>query len=254
MTTRTFAGGAGNLLINGGFEDGLNEWTSTIPAGSYSYSVVSDGSSYPHAFSYRRWNSGSDGGTAGLWQNLDLLVSDYSALYVELDVKVVSNTLHNSGWWSNTYGGSGEWPAIVGLTYEDKFGTVWTWVHGFFPDDNNENYGRTNFEYVARNQWRHYLSPNLVDVTTTTTAPHNVPLSSPPPYHLKTIFVGGSGWDYEGLFDSVRLWGDRIIVGGTTASMDPKHPLSAWITTVVGIAALTITTSVLARRKRFRET
>lgn len=200
------ANGIGNLLVNGGFEDGLNGWSSSTPAGSYSYNVISDGA-YLHALEYSRWNSGSDGGTCGQSQELDVLVSDYDSLYVELDVKVISNSLPNSGWWSDTYGGRGEFPALVSIIYEDENGSTWIWDHAFFPDDDNEYYGRTNFEYVVRNQWNHYVSPSLTEVTTTTTAPHNVPISSPTPHRLKSIFVGGTGWDYTGMIDNVKLWG-----------------------------------------------
>lgn len=252
ITTRIYASGTGDLLVNGGFEDGLNGWIQSTPAGSYSYNVVNDGTSHPTAMEYSRWNSHSDGAGTGLWQELDILVSDYSALYITLDVKVISNTLHNSGWWADVKGGGGEWPALVRIIYEDVFGAEWIWEHGFFPDDDNEYYGRTNFEYVVRNQWRHYVSPNLVDMTTTTTGPHNEPLYGPPPYRLKYINVGGTGWDVKGLFDSISLRGD-FAVGGTTTSINLEHPSSVWMTAIIGMVSVVFASSLYVKRRKSRK-
>ena len=205
---------SGDLVTNGGFEDGLYGWSSGgSGTGYWSYVVVNDGTEHPDALEYKRWASGADGGSAGVWQDLDILVSDYDSLYLELDVKVISNALQNSGWWSYQYGGYGEFPVAVFIRYEDSEGNTWNWNHNFFPSDNDEYYGRTNFSYVDRNVWYHYVSPNLADVTTTLTGPHNQPIPSPTPYRITCISVGGTGWDFNGRIDNVNLWGTTISDG-----------------------------------------
>lgn len=210
---------SGNLLTNGGFEDGFAGWTQTgSGGGSYYWTVVTNGT-HPHAFQYCRV-SGASGGSCGAYQPLDILVSDYTELYVELDVKVISNSLTNSGWWSYQYGGYGEWPATIYVTYEDADSNVWIWSHAFFPNDNNEYYGRTNFNYVTRNTWHHYVSPNLVDVTTTRTGPNNQPIPSPTPFKITRIWVGGTGWAFKGRYDNVNLWGIRFTDGILATSCD----------------------------------
>lgn len=198
---------SGNLLVNGGFEDGLTGWRNAFSGrGSHSATVVPNGTRLD-VLEYHRWNSGADGGTCAVVQDLDILVSDYTELYVECDAKVISNSLHDSGWWSYERGGYGEWPAKVTIIYEDATGTVWNWIHAFFPSDNNERWGRTEFEYVTRNTWVHYKSPNLINVNTTLTLPYNEPVASPPPHRIIGIAVGGNGWDFKGRIDNVNLWG-----------------------------------------------
>jgi outer membrane protein assembly factor BamB/ABC-type transport system substrate-binding protein len=207
--SQSASGHSGNLLINGGFENGLADWSYGYGGvGDHSHTVVADGT-YPDVMFYQRWNSGNDGGSIHVGQNLEIFVSSYRELYMELDVKVISNSLPDSGWWSDLYGGNGEFPARVLVNYEDANGGQWQWDHHFFPSDNYERYGRTNFEYVPRNTWCHYVSPNLVDVTTTTTGPGNTPLPSSTPYKITSVWVGGTGWDFSGMFDNVRLSGTR---------------------------------------------
>jgi hypothetical protein len=80
---------SGNLVTNGGFEDELDGWTTSGGGtGYYSHAVVNDGTEHPDALEYKRWASGADGGSVGTGQDLDILVSDYDSLYLELDVKV----------------------------------------------------------------------------------------------------------------------------------------------------------------------
>jgi hypothetical protein len=210
---------SGNLVTNGGFEDGLYGWTTSGGGtGYYSHVVVDDGTEHPDTLEYTRWASGADGGSAGAGQDLDILVSDYDSLYLELDVEVISNALQSSGWWSYQRGGYGEFPVAVFIRYEDSDGNIWNWNYNFFPSDNNEYYGRTNFSYVDRNVWYHYVSPNLADVTTTLTGPYNQPIPSPTPYRITGISVGGTGWDFNGRVDNVNLWGTKISDGIAPAS------------------------------------
>jgi len=48
-----------------------------------------------------------------------------------------------------------------------------------------------------------------VNVGTTTTKPHNVPIRSPPPKTITGIFMGGKGWDFCGRIDNAELYGEK---------------------------------------------
>jgi hypothetical protein len=188
------------------FSDGLKGWT-------YSYSgrtglgqaeVVYDREIDSDVLEYKRWQSYADGGSTGVYQNLDVNVDECSELYLETDVKVISNWLGDSGWWSYYRGGIGEFPAHIIMTYKDRDGKSWLWTHGFLPV--KDRWGRKNYDVVTRNVWYHYKSPNLVNVTTTVTRPYNKPIPSPTPAKITRIWIGGNGWDFKGRYDNVKLY------------------------------------------------
>ena len=197
-----------NLITNGDFSNGLNNWTERgYGIGNRQVEVVYDDAINSSVLEFKRWNSGADGGMEGVYQNLSINVSEYSTLYLEADTKVISNTLSDSGWWSDVYGGDGEFPVHIFLYYEDENGTDWVWTRGFLPV--KDYWNRRNYDVVTWNEWYHYVSPNLVNVSTTTTKPHNVPIYSPPPKTITGIFLGGKGWDFRGRIDNARLYGEK---------------------------------------------
>jgi len=71
--------------------------------------------------------------------------------------------------------------------------------------DFEDSCGRTNYTRIPLGEWYHYRSPNLKNVTTTRTGPNNTPVESGTPVQILKVGVGGSGWDFEGYFDNVRL-------------------------------------------------
>ena len=197
-----------NLIINGDFSEGLNNWTERgYGRGNRQVEVVYDDAINSSVLEFKRWNSGADGGMEGVYQNLSINVSEYKSLYLEADIKVISNTLSNSGWWSDVYGGDGEFPVHIFLYYKDENGTDRVWTHGFLPV--KDYWNRRNYDVVTRNKWYHYVSPNLVNVSTTTTKPHNVPIRSPPSKTITGIFLGGKGWDFCGRIDNAKLYGEK---------------------------------------------
>jgi hypothetical protein len=117
-------------------------------------------------------------------------------------------------------------PGRVVIEYQDELGGNWAWDHNFLPSDNNERFGRTNFDYVTRNEWYHYVSPNLLNVTTTKTGPHNAPIDSPTPYRITRIYVGGAGWDFNGRFDDVQL---LAVPGVPDIAVVEVVPYSNWV-------------------------
>ncbi len=200
----TVTAGGADALVNGDFEAGMAPWIPYKPAipGALVLEVVAaDGS---QRFHYRRTGSGSSGGEIEVYQVLDGLdLTPYSEVYLECDVKLVSHTLGDSGYWSDQNGGYGEWPGNIRFEFMDASENTYYWNNGFA--DFADAYGRTNYTRIPLGTWYHYRSPNLKNVTTTLTGPHNTPVPSGTPVQILQVRAGGSGWDFEGYFDNVRL-------------------------------------------------
>ncbi len=198
----TVTGTSADPVENGGFEDGLDPWVSYEPGvtGTLTIEVVSaDGSRRLH---YLRSDSGSSGGEMYAHQTFEGVdLSHYSEVYLECDVKLVDRTLASSGSWSYYNGGHGEWPAEI--RFVNSGDESYEWHHGFADFD--DTYERSNYTKVELGAWYHYRSPNLKEVQTTETGPHNAPIESGPPTLITEVKVGGSGWDFEGYFDNVKL-------------------------------------------------
>ena len=100
-----------------------------------------------------RTGSMADGGHAGIYKDISPPVhSDYLGVFIV--GKINSYTLSNSGWWSEVYGGFGEYPlhfaALTGRT-DGVCGpqTVFNW--GFLTRNNTKGY-LTNYDKVPLGQ------------------------------------------------------------------------------------------------------
>ncbi len=193
-----------DVVTNGDFEAGMPPWVQYTPpiGGTLTLEVVTaDGSKRLH---YVRTGSGGVGGEINVYQAFEALnTAPYSEIYLECDVKLVSHTLTNSGTWSYDNGGYGEWPGDIRIEFVDTTGETYDWNNGFA--DFEDFYERTNYTQIPLGVWYHYRSPNLKNVTTTKTGPHNAPIPSGTPAQISKVKVGGSGWDFEGYFDNVKL-------------------------------------------------
>lgn len=112
----------GNLISNGDFAAGFAGWTQSSIKQPGNPSVFSwlideqDGMPAP-CFEYERTDSWADGGWCGLYQPVGKDVSGWDSLQVSYDLKIISNSLDNSGWWSAVHGGWGETPARIIVQY-----------------------------------------------------------------------------------------------------------------------------------------
>ena len=112
----------GNLIANGDFGNGFTGWTQTWgkqPGNPSTFSWLidaQDGTPAP-CFEYQRANSWSDGGWCGVYQAIGKDVSGLDSLTVAYDVKIISNSLGDSGWWSAYNNGWGETPARIIVHY-----------------------------------------------------------------------------------------------------------------------------------------
>ncbi|MCX6344140.1 MAG: hypothetical protein NT018_03580 [Armatimonadetes bacterium] len=109
----------GNLISNGDFGNGFTGWTQTsgncFEPPTWLIDTL-DGTPAP-CFEYQRTNSGSDGGWCGVYQAIGKDVSGWESLTASYDVKIISNSLTNSGWWSAYNNGWGETPGRIIVHY-----------------------------------------------------------------------------------------------------------------------------------------
>jgi hypothetical protein len=196
-------GGEIELLRNGDFSSGLDEWTVIHGSNiSDSWNVTVEGAD-GHARWYRI--AGADGGHVGVRQAMDVDVSGSSSLVLRARVKVVRHDLGSSGWWSDAYGGSGEYPVKLQIRYRDANDAGHVWTHGFLAGSNScflENYSEApsgtwvDFE-VDLTDANNRLKPDPA---------RRSPDPSLPPIHTVKFFdLIGCGWSFEGHGDNVSL-------------------------------------------------
>lgn len=178
----TFTGGAEISLLNPG------------PAGD-------NGPSLPGANSLMstRAQGGMSGDWTAIYQDLDIDASDCSALTLNMDVKVLSHNLEAGGWVAPAF----EWPVIVQISYTTTGGGTQVWRHGWYlnpPGDavsgpiDDPGTGLIpifNDEQVAQGVWDANSFDLLAELPQVDT--------------ITRIYVGGSGWDFEGQIDNVEI-------------------------------------------------
>jgi hypothetical protein len=180
---------------NGNFSDGLNGWK--IEHGSnvndtYNVTVV-DEPGNEKVLDFWRENSFDDGGTIRVTQVINAGVSGLSTLKLSADVKVISHTLMDTGWWCEEHkedvNCKGESPIRIWVYYNDADGKQHLWQWGFIESD---YYNKTTYDYVNTSEWHHFVSQNLMGL-------------EPKPHNIVYIAIGGNGWDYHGRVDNITF-------------------------------------------------
>jgi hypothetical protein len=180
------------------------------------------------------------GDWTAIYQDLDIDASDCSALTLNMDVKVNLHNLEAGGWVAPAF----EWPVIVQISYTTTGGGTQVWRHGWYlyqPGDPNQPGDSVsgpiddpgtglipifNDEQVTQGVWDANSFNLLAELPQVDT--------------INRIYVGGSGWNFEGQVDNVEII--------CTPRVPPGIPtLSQW-----GIIALIIAlgTSVLLVLRR----
>lgn len=190
---------SGNLLANGGFE-GLSPWNEFHQSNVQDlHDVTVTGG----AVAWQRARSGADGGSVGVFQDVDLAVASLRGLVLCLDVRVELQSLGNTGWWTETHGGTGEMPARVALEFDDASGRRHEWAHGFLLRNEPPTRLR-NFDLVAPGEWRRFCFDLLDDAVRRDARGLE---ALPRPVRLRRVVVGGNGWDFRGAAANVVLRG-----------------------------------------------
>ena len=182
---------AQSLLRNGNFTESMKDtWDSYVVAENVTPGKVSimerDGRRVAYFVRQGEDNVPTE---VGIRQVIGKDVNVYDKLYLQLDIKLLFQSLSGAGYLSSEY------PLRVELTYTDVYGKQLTWGHGFYyRDPENENWKIVNGEKVPPFNWYTYRSPDLMEL-----------LKETRPAHIDSIRIYASGWNYQSMVSEAFL-------------------------------------------------
>jgi hypothetical protein len=180
-----------NLLRNGDFsEPMLDTWQSYVVADNVipgSVRIIErEGRRVAHFIRQGEENVPTE---VGITQSVEKDVNVYDSLNIQLDVKLLHQSLSGAGYLSS------EFPLRVEITYTDIYGKVLTWGHGFYyRDPENENWRIINGEKIPPYIWYTYSSPNLIEL-----------LRETRPARINSVRIYASGWNYQSMVSEAYL-------------------------------------------------
>lgn len=180
------------LINNGDFSEGLQDWEPYSEALYLEPGKVTittdDGRSVAH---FVRQGPDGEHTEVGIRQQIDQNVDDYQSLKIQLDVKLINQTLPGAGQHSSEY------PVRVEIDYTSIYGQNLRWGHGFyFRDPTQWQITDPESSKYPPLIWRPYESPNLVAYLTE---------QGTPPARINSIRIYASGWNYESMVSEVTL-------------------------------------------------
>ncbi len=183
---------AQNLLRNGNFTESMRDnWESYVIAQNVTPGKVSimerDGRRVAYFVRQGEDNVPTE---VGIRQVPGKDVNVYDNLYLQLDVKLLFQSLPGAGYLSSEY------PLRIEIEYTDIYGKEGlTWGHGFYyRDPENPNWQIVNGEKIPPFNWYTYRSPNLMEL-----------LSETRPARIDAIRIYASGWNYQSMVSEVYL-------------------------------------------------
>jgi hypothetical protein len=181
-----------NLIRNGDFtESMLDTWNSYAIADNVAQGSVRiierDGRRVAHFIRQGEENVPTE---VGITQDIDKEVNVYDELRIQLDLRLMHQSLPGAGYLSS------EFPMRVEIEYTDIYGKDLRWGHGFyFREPEDPNWKIINGEKVPAFNWYTYLSPNLMEL-----------LQETRPARINSIRIYASGWNYQGMVSEVYLF------------------------------------------------
>lgn len=183
---------AQNLLRNGNFSQSMRDtWNSYVIAQGVTPGKVNimerDGR---RVASFVRQGEDNVPTEVGITQKINRDVNVYDKLHLQLDVKLLFQSLPGAGYLSSEY------PLRVEISYTDIYGKAGlTWGHGFyFRDPENPNWQIVGGEKIPPFNWYTYRSPNLMEL-----------LQETRPARIDRVRVYASGWNYQSMVSEVLL-------------------------------------------------
>jgi hypothetical protein len=196
LTPETIADAAApaaqSLLRNGNFSESMADtWESYVIAQGVTPGKVNiierDGR---RVASFVRQGEDNVPTEVGITQDIGRDVNVYDKLWLQLDAKLLFQSLPGAGYLSSEY------PLRVEITYTDIYGKEGlTWGHGFyFRDPENPNWQIVGGEKIPPFNWYTYRSPNLLEL-----------LKDTRPARIDSIRIYASGWNYQSMVSEVYL-------------------------------------------------
>jgi hypothetical protein len=126
----------------------------------------------------------------GIRQTIDQDVNVYESLKIELDVKLMRQTLPGAGTLSS------EFPIRVEISYTDGYGKDLQWGWGFYYRDPRAGWYITNGEKIPPFRWYSYQSENLMEL---------LDAEGIRPSRVDSIRIYASGYNYEAMVSGISL-------------------------------------------------
>jgi hypothetical protein len=129
----------------------------------------------------------------GISQQVDLPVNVYDDLRIQLDTKILFQSLPGAGSLNS------EFPMRVEISYRDVYGKELTWGHGFYyrePEAGEEYPEVVEGSRLSQGQWFTYVSPNLVEL---------LDGQGTRPAHINGLRIYASGHNYQSMVSEVYL-------------------------------------------------
>ncbi len=180
-----------NLVRNGDFSQPmLDNWSSYVFAENVipgSVRIIErDGRRVAHFIRQGEENVPTE---VGITQEINRDVNIYDDLSIQLDVRLMHQSLPGAGYLSS------EFPLRVEVSYTDIYGKQLRWGHGFyFRDPEDLNWRVVEGEKIPPFSWYTYKSPNLMEL-----------LSETRPARIDSIRIYASGWNYQSMVSEVYL-------------------------------------------------
>jgi hypothetical protein len=197
MTTDDYAhepeSASRNLLRNGDFsEPELDAWqTDTIADDVIPGSVKVDEGDGRWVALFFRDGEDNVNTEVSITQIVEKDVNVYDELSIQLDVKLLHQSLPGAGYLSS------EFPLRVEITYTDIYGKVLTWGHGFYyRDPEDKNWKIIDGEKIPPYSWYTYQSPNLIEFLAD---------KGTRPARINSVRIYASGWNYQSMVSEVYL-------------------------------------------------
>lgn len=216
---------SGQIVVNGDFEGGTySQGNDTVPSGWTPFETFSGSLSELSVIDVVNGNGPSRagascfdanrslGGLSGDWtsieQELSECVHTAASLTLDLDVRVMSHDLHAGGNFSF------EWPVNVVIFYTDTAGNSRSWLWGFYLANPGTGTMSSNETLVPSGTWTSHNFNLLNELTN--------------PARLDIIRVGGSGWNFHGQVDNVRITASAPppLFPGTSDDVRLRHSIN----------------------------
>jgi hypothetical protein len=189
-----------SLLLNGNFDPTptmSDAWATTVVADKVSPGNVKFVPREGRSVAYFRRDGEDNAHTeVSVKQFINKNVNLYNELILQLDVNILFQSLPGAG-DLNT-----EFPLRVEINYTDIYGKDLSWGHGFYYRalDGSPpalvDCERVDCDQFPQGQWRHYASPNLLDIWKA---------QKTPAARLNSIRLYASGHNYSSMVSDVAL-------------------------------------------------
>jgi hypothetical protein len=184
------------LLPTKSISMGIEEWKQLLQEGSKvkgtnKVSLIDD-PKFSKVVEFYRTSDPGDGGAAGIYQDLDISLKDFSKINIWLVGKVLKEYGGNIANVNPSYFPEGA--VQVRIKYLNADNEEKEWYHSFFYS-NIIYYDDLHYSLVTKEKWFWYVGPNLLEL-------------NDKPVVIKQIWVYGFGWQFKGQVSEVEILGN----------------------------------------------